>query len=72
MTIFYIKMKIRAGGGALGQEGGGALGQHGAPPCYSSVWETLHQHFLRIRKFSRGFNFRKTLHMRSFVKIKPW
>ena len=40
MTIFYIKMKIRAGGGALGQEGG-ALGQQGAPPCYSSLWETL-------------------------------
>ena len=33
-------MKIRAGGGALGQEG--ALGQQGAPPCYSSLWETLH------------------------------
>ena len=33
-------MKIRAGGGALGQEGG-ALGQQGAPPCYSSLWETL-------------------------------
>ena len=40
MTIFYIKMKIRAGRGALGQEGG-ALGQQGAPPCYSSLWETL-------------------------------
>ena len=40
MTIFYIKMKIRAGGGYLGQEGG-ALGQQGAPPCYSSLWETL-------------------------------
>ena len=40
MIIFYIKMKIRAGGGALGQEGG-ALGQQGAPPCYSSLWETL-------------------------------
>ena len=40
MTIFYVKMKIRAGGGALGQEGG-ALGQQGAPPCYSSLWETL-------------------------------
>ena len=47
-------MKIRAGGGALGQQGGalgqqggalgqqgGALGQQGAPPCYSSLWETL-------------------------------
>ena len=33
MTIFYIKMKIRAGGGALGQQG--------APPCYSSLWEIL-------------------------------
>ena len=32
MTIFYIKMKIRAGGGALGQQGG-ALGQQGAPPA---------------------------------------
>ena len=38
MTIFYIEMKIRAGGGALGQQGGalgqqgGALGQQGAPP----------------------------------------
>ena len=21
--------------------GGGALGQQGAPPCYSSLWETL-------------------------------
>ena len=41
MTIFYIKMKIRAGGGALGQEGG-VLGQQGAPPCYFSLWETLH------------------------------
>ena len=40
MNIFYIKMKIRAGGGALGQEGG-TLGQQGAPPCYSSLWETL-------------------------------
>ena len=40
MIIFYIKMKIRAGGGALGQHGG-ALGQQGAPPCYSSLWETL-------------------------------
>ena len=27
-------------GGGLGQEGG-ALGQQGAPPCYSSLWETL-------------------------------
>ena len=47
-------MKIRAGGGALGQKGGtlgqegetlgqegGTLGQQGAPPCYSSLWETL-------------------------------
>ena len=33
-------MKMRAGGGALGQEGG-ALGQEGSPPCYSSLWETL-------------------------------
>ena len=33
-------MKIRAGGGDLGQEGGD-LGQQGAPPCYSSLWETL-------------------------------
>ena len=33
-------MKIRAGGGALGQQGG-TLGQQGAPPCYSSLWETL-------------------------------
>ena len=54
MTIFYIKMKIRAGGGALRQQGGalgqqggalgqqgGALGQQGAPPCYSSLWEKL-------------------------------
>ena len=40
MTIFYIKMKIRAGGGALGQQGG-ALGQQGATPCYFSLWETL-------------------------------
>ena len=40
MTIFYIKIKIRAGGGALGQQGG-ALGQQGASPCYSSLWETL-------------------------------
>ena len=37
MTIFNIKMKIRARGGALGQEGG-ALGLQGAPPCYSSLW----------------------------------
>ena len=49
MTIFYIKTKIRAGGGALGQQGGalgqqgGALGQQGAPPCYSSLWETLYK-----------------------------
>ena len=39
-------MKIRAGGGDLGQGGGGGggggtLGQQGAPPCYSSLWETL-------------------------------
>ena len=40
MIFFYIKMKKRAGGGALGQQGG-ALGQQGAPPCYSSLWETL-------------------------------
>ena len=33
MTTSYIKMKIRAGGGALGQQG--------APPCYSSLLETL-------------------------------
>ena len=33
-------MKIKAAGGALGQQGG-ALGQQGAPPCYSSLWETL-------------------------------
>ena len=33
-------MKIRAGGGDLGQEGG-TLGQQGAPPCYFSLWETL-------------------------------
>ena len=33
-------MKIRAGGGDLGQEGG-TLGQQGAHPCYSSLWETL-------------------------------
>ena len=32
MTIFYIKMKIRAGGGTLGQKGG-TLGQQGAPPA---------------------------------------
>ena len=32
MTIFYIKMKIRAGGGAVGHEGG-ILGQQGAPPA---------------------------------------
>ena len=32
MTIFYIRMKIRAGGGTLGQEGG-ALGHQGAPPA---------------------------------------
>ena len=40
LTIFYIKMKIRAGGGSF-RAGGGALGQQGAPPCYSSLWETL-------------------------------
>ena len=40
MTIFYIKMKIRAGGGSF-RAGGGVLGQQGAPPCYSSLWETL-------------------------------
>ena len=40
MTIFYIKMKIRAGGGSF-RAGGGALGQQGALPCYSSLWETL-------------------------------
>ena len=33
-------MKIRAGGGSF-RAGGGALGQQGAPPCYSSLWETL-------------------------------
>ena len=33
-------MKIRAGGGDLGQEGE-TLGQQGAPPCYFSLWETL-------------------------------
>ena len=41
MTIFYIKMKIRAGGGCF-RAGGGALGQQGAPPCYSSLWEIQH------------------------------
>ena len=35
MTIFYIITKIRAAGGAVGQQG--------APPCYSSLWETLYQ-----------------------------
>ena len=40
MTIFYIKMKLRAGGGSF-RAGGGDLGQQGAPPCYSSLWETL-------------------------------
>ena len=40
MTIFYIKMKIRAGGGSF-RAGGGALGQQGALPCFSSLWETL-------------------------------
>ena len=40
MTIFYIKMKKRAGGGNF-RAGGGALGQQAAPPCYSSLWETL-------------------------------
>ena len=36
-------MKIRAGGGSFRTAGGGggALGQQGAPPCYSSLWETL-------------------------------
>ena len=34
MTIFYIKMKIRAGGGNFrAAGGGGALGQQGAPPA---------------------------------------
>ena len=33
-------MKIRAGGGALGQQGG-ALGQQGAPPPIPLLWETL-------------------------------
>ena len=36
-------MKIRARGGDLGQQGG-ALGQQGAPPCFSSLWETLGQY----------------------------
>ena len=31
MIIFYIKMKIRAGGGNF-RAAGGALGQQGAPP----------------------------------------
>ena len=31
MIIFYIKMKIRAGGGF--RAAGGALGQQGAPPA---------------------------------------
>ena len=31
MTSFYIKMKIRAGGGSF-RAGRGALGQQGAPP----------------------------------------
>ena len=40
-------MKIRAAGGSFGAAGGalgqqgGALGQQGAPPCYSSLRETL-------------------------------
>ena len=35
-------MKLRAvGGGGSFRAGGGALGQQGAPPCYSSLWETL-------------------------------
>ena len=33
-------MKLRAGGGSF-RAGGGDLGQQGAPPCYSSLWETL-------------------------------
>ena len=41
MTIFYIKMKIRAGGGGLGQEGGD-LGQQGAPiPLYGKHYTGL-------------------------------
>ena len=51
MTIFYIKMKIRAGGGDLGQEDG-ALGQQGAPPCYSSLWETLYKILLPLYKLA--------------------
>ena len=35
-------MKIRAGGGSF-RARGGALGQQGAPPCYSSLWETLYK-----------------------------
>ena len=51
MTISYIKMKMRAGGGALGQQGG-ALGQQGTPPCYSSLWETLGDFRMYIRRYT--------------------
>ena len=37
----------------------------------TSIYPFLFNRFLCYCKFSREFNFRETLHMRSFVKIKP-
>ena len=43
-------MKIRAGGGALGQQGA----PPGCSPCYSSLWETLVTVFLPVKNQNQG------------------
>ena len=56
MTIFYIKIKIRAGGGGLGQQGG-ALGQQGAPPAIPLYGK----HYIARGKLVCEFDFHLTV-----------
>ena len=50
--------------------GGGALGQQGAPPCYSSLWETLLSDTLTMLI---GINFgRMYFHDQSPRKYGTW
>ena len=61
-------MKIRAGGGSL-RAGGGALGQQGAPPCYSSLWETL-GNIIDINRICDKYKILMIWH-NSFTRKKP-
>ena len=63
MTIFYIKMKIRAGGGALGQEGG-VLGQQGAPPAIPLYGK----HSLQVSR-SNYTNYRQTYQLNIIIPV---